>query len=478
MGRLHAPLAFLAGISLLGCAAGPVRPDRPPNFVIIVVDTLRPDHLGLYGYPKETSPNLDRMARDGIVFDRAYSAAPWTYPSTVSLLTGLWPSEHGANDLKVDAETGAMTLAQAEQDWLPRRFAERGYRTAAFHTHRYLHREVSNIHEAFEEFYYPPAEGATAEELDVVGRGHWRWTDRMFLDTLYPPFEDWLTRTAGEPFFAYLHVIDVHGPYQDALVLDEDRATFERGLEDGSIVLPRMDNTEMYRPTDVENPHKSYLYDGHVRSVDAYVGRLSTHLEKLGIAKDTYLVVTSDHGEGFGEHGYWGHGHYVFDDQVRVPLVLLSHREVVRRPHRVRELVSTTGLVPTLAELAGIELPAPLAARGFANLLDERPPARRRSLVVAELQRRPGRQAYMLDPRFKLIRESSDGSERLYDLEADPGEMRPIEDATLAGEALAARRVLSRVGERYRSTLQQRPVRERTLRSEDVEALRALGYVR
>jgi len=477
MRRLRSLLSLPAALFLLGCAASPAGPERPPSFVVVVVDTLRPDHLGLYGYRKDASPNLDRLARDGIVFDRAYSAAPWTYPSTVSLLTGRWPSEHGADDLRVDEATGALALAQAEQDWLPRRFAEHGYRTAAFHTHRYLHRDVSNIHEAFEEFYYPPAEGATAEERDAVARGIWRWTERMFLDTLYPPFETWLTRTAGEPFFAYLHVIDVHGPYRDALVLDEDRAAFERGLEDGSIVLPRMDNVEMYRPTGVENPHKSYLYDGHIRSVDTYLGRLATHLERLGIADDTYLVVTSDHGEGFGEHGYWGHGHYVFDDQVRVPLVLLSHREVVRRPRRVAELVSTVGLVPTLAELAGIELPPPLAARGFADLLGDRPRAPRRSFVVAELRRHVGRQAYMLDPRFKLIRERADGSERLYDLAADPGEMRPIEGAALAGEALAAQRALSRAGEAYRSTLRRRLVREKTLRSEDVEALKALGYL-
>lgn len=464
---------------LLGCREVPRDRSAPrprSNVIVVVVDMLRPDHLGVYGYPKRTSPNLDRMAREGIVFDRAYSGASWTYPSTVSLLTGLFPSEHGADDLSIDAATGALTLVQGPQSWLPRHFAASGYRTVGFHSHRYLERSVSNIYEAFEEYHYPPGE-LPAEGGGPAGSGWQGWNDRMFLDTLYPPFEQWLTENAGRPFFAYLHVIDVHGPYRDALVLEEDREEFERGVSGGSIDLPRMDEVDMYRPTDAASPHKAFLYDGHIGRTDRYLGRLASHLERLGIADATYLVVTSDHGEGFGEHGYWGHGANVFDPQVRVPLLFLGHRDLEGGPRRVAELVSTVGLLPTLAALVGVDLPAPAPSRAFTDLIAGSVGGSWRYFALAEVRRQGGHEAYMLGPRFKLVHESTGGRESFYDLATDPGELRPLDPADLTGEALAEYRTLSRTRSGYRLSLERRPVRETELSEEDLAALRALGYV-
>jgi len=233
-------IALAIAMTLVGCVAEPDEPARPPNFVVVVVDMLRPDHLGLYGYAKNTSPNLDRLGRKGVIFENATSAAPWTLPSTVSLLTGLLPSEHGAGDRKIDEETRAISYPNEAVAWLPERFAQHGYDTVAFHSHPYLLRSVSNIHKAFGEYYFTPDEKSAS---DSAQPGEFHANERMFLDTLYPPVERWLDGRDDRPFFMYIHAIDVHGPYQELRVLDEDRAIVERDLAYHTLAFPKSTTT-------------------------------------------------------------------------------------------------------------------------------------------------------------------------------------------------------------------------------------------
>lgn len=449
---------------------------RKPNFVIFLVDMLRPDHLGVYGYSKNTSPNLDRLAQEGIVFENAYSPAPWTLPSTVSLLTGLLPSEHGATHRTLDEVTQQITFPANPDVWLPRKFTIHGYKTAAFHTHQYLRRDVSNIHKAFEEYYYPP--DRFTERQDFVHGGA-PWTKYMYLDTLYPPCKEWLERNYDQSFLLYIHVLDVHGPYHELHLLQEDRERVRNGLADGSIELQRMKNVDMYAPTDREDPHKSYLYDGHIHWMDAYLQELMETLEDLGVAEDTYVFFTSDHGEEFGEHhDYWGHGRYVYNSQVRVPLVILSHRDVKSSPRRILNHVNTVGLLPTMAELAGIELEEFYGKRGFSRLLDSGEPVKDwRYLSVSETARGDGFDAVMVEPSLKLITNHEHGTRELYDLEEDPWELQPLDPSRWSRTHRAGLRELKALRQALSSSREIQALEGRNLDPEAVEALKALGYL-
>jgi arylsulfatase A-like enzyme len=476
------PLARIAlGFALAAATAiaapGSAKPERRPNFVIFLVDMLRADHLGVYGYPKHTSPHLDELAKRGIVLENAYSAAPWTFPSTVSLLTGLFPSEHGAGDRRIDPETRTITYPANVDAWLPVQFARHGYATVAFHSHAYLRRSVSSIHDAFQEYYYTPQEKEKPQPLRIETPG---LSSNLFLDTLYPPVERWLkTHRRDQPFLMYVHVLDVRGPYPDMALLDEDRPEVERAIAAGKLSFSKRPGLGMYQATDLPGSQKAYLYDGHVHKVDEYLGRLEKTLETLGIADDTYVIVTADHGEGFGEHDFWGHGRTVTNDQVHVPLVFLSHRDVRAKAGRIASHVNTVGLLPTLASLAGIQLEPFFARRGFGELLSARPaPSPWRYVSISDGAYEGRFAAITLDGRYKLITDRKTGAHSFYDLRTDPGEQVALDPARVApalrtrlDELVAQQKAIESAP--ARATSHDRDLDEATERD-----LKAIGYVR
>ena len=473
---LHA-LALAMALAWLTAVPAHASTERRPNFVIFLVDMLRADHLGTYGYPKRTSPHLDRLAQTGIVFERAYSPAPWTFPSTVSLLTGLLASEHGAGERRVDERTRQITFPAEPDVWLPARFASRGYATVAFHSHPYLRRGVSNVHEAFEEFYDsvgdPHGSGASAHWTPHAAR-------HMYLDSLYPLVERWLSAHRDEPFLMYVHVIDVHGPYAVARLLDEDRRQVGHGLASGTLRFQKLPGVGLYPSTDRPGAHKSFLYDGHVLAVDQYLGKLHEQLVALGIADDTYVIFAADHGEGFGEHGdYWGHGRYVYEDQIRVPLAFLSHRSLRRAPRRIASHVNTVGLLPTLAELAGVEVSERLQARGFDELLRAAPASgawRYLSASGASIDDRF--HAITIDGRYKMITDRTNGAREFYDLHEDPGERHPLDRGR--AQAHVRSRLDELIARQAALDASRSPAKAQSLELDgaSVKALEALGYVR
>ncbi len=464
-------LVALLGVVLSSCS----EPHRP-NFVIVVVDTLRPDHLGLYGYNKNTSPNLDRLAEQGIVFDNAFSAAPWTLPSTFSLLTGLLPSEHGATDIVVDETTQGISFPSDPEIWLTGEFQAQGYATVGFHTHPYLHRSVSNIHKAFDEYHYPVSRHVGDQSFAQEGA---TWTEYMYLDTLYPAAEEWLEANSRREFLMYLHAIDVHGPYDEVRLLDEDRDLVETGLADGSIEFKKMENSHLYPLSARDAQHQSYLYDGHIKYMDVYLQRLVDKLEELGIADDTYVVLTSDHGEEFGEHhDYWGHGRYLYNTQVKVPLVMLSHRDLKAAPGRITSHVNTVGLLPTLAKIAGFELETNFDRRSFFQLLlGQEKDEHRRYLSVSETERAKGSDSIMTSGRFKLITDHGIGTQEFYDLLRDPGELRPLDVRDLQGQVKDEYDELVSLQRTLLDSRKARASESIELDSDAVDALRALGYL-
>ena len=364
------------GSPLPGDGSGPAA--RRPNVVVVLVDTLRADHLGLHGYERDTSPELDRWAAGAVVFDRAYAPCSWTRPSVVTLFSGLDPIGHGVED-RLDVIPPGLPLL-AEQ------LKAQGYATFAAVTNPNVLPQWG-FGRGFDVF----------ADLDSAGHG-----------TRAVGVMDWvearLDELAGsEPFFLYLHLLDPHGPYDPPPPFDE---RFPR-----SPLLP---------------PERSIgRYDGEIAHVDEQFGRLLRLLEARGLAEDSLTLFLADHGEELFDHGAMGHGYSLFEEVVRIPLVIRfpgGEHGGTRVPARA----SLADVLPTTLGVLGAPVPEGLDGRDLTELLAEREPAwSGRGLALSLRTTGPDShlvRGWIEGPLKYLRRSRPTALESLYDLDADPGE--------------------------------------------------------
>jgi len=330
-------LLALAGLGLLA-PAGPGRAAEaaragggPPveRILLVTIDTLRADHVGAAGGPVET-PHLDRIAREGILVSQAVTPTPSTGPAHASLFTGLHPWRHGALRNAVSMDPRIPTLAD--------RLRARGLATAGFVSSYILHRRFG-FHQGFDTYVFEPTE-------PYSWRGQRRETFWTRGEHTTDAAMEWLTKHGDRPFFVWVHYFDPHTPY----------------LPPPGFAPPPDDPVSLEGkrvPAEVEGPGELAAliraYRGEVAYADAQVGMLVERLELLGLLDRTAVVVTSDHGEALGDHGILQHGVNVYDELVRVPLL-------VRAPGLPagRELAGPAqleDLVPTLLALAGAPIP-------------------------------------------------------------------------------------------------------------------------
>lgn len=310
-----------------------------PNVVYVVMDTLRRDRLGCYGYGRGTSPRLDAFARDGLLFNDAYTTSSWTWPSTASLLTGLLPDSHGVKSSK------ACTLSQRIET-LAEALQARGYTTAAFSGNPIVEPDRF-FDQGFETF-----------EVEVP--------EFRMSDVVVPPALEWLEVHAPVRFFLYLHLVDPHAPHSP----HPDEA------ERMALPLPPPDWPEAgFRgilrrdtPSEAVKTYASALYDASVATGDRWFGEVLDKLDELGLSESTIVVFTSDHGEEVFDHGFRGHGHDVWAELVRSPLVMRGPGI----PRGTRSGVVSNRFVPTtIASLVGANLEIPGLR---VHLVDDRPP--------------------------------------------------------------------------------------------------------
>jgi len=305
--------AFALLLSLLACRGKEPAPP-PRHLVLVTIDTLRADRLSCYGNRDVATPHLDRIATEGALARDASVHAPLTRPSHVSILTGLYPAEHGIRDnVSPPLSEKIPTLAQVLQS--------AGYRTAAFVSSIVLSSQ-SGLSRGFETY---------ADSFEISEN------DARFLNTIQrrgdgPTQEaiEWITANRGERFFLWLHLYDPHDPYEPP----EPYASRYRGRE----------------------------YDGEVAWSDELMGRLDDALSKLGLKETTLLVVTSDHGEGLGEHGETHHGFFLYESTLRVPLLLRGPG--VRPGLRLEGTARSVDLLPTALDFLGVVAPAGQAFSG------------------------------------------------------------------------------------------------------------------
>jgi arylsulfatase A-like enzyme len=330
-------MAASGWLVLLVCVAAGCRRTTPPNIILYVVDTLRADALGCYGNPSVQTPTMDRLAREGIRFARAYADASWTRASMGTLFTGEYPNTHGAVG-RADALRRGITT-------LPMQLRARGYRTAAIIANPNIG-STFGFAEGFTDFvelYNSHPEHTLVMPAELLATA----------DRVVDAASAWLQAHPAGPFFLLVFSVDPHAPYTPPAPYDNMYDPTYRGKVDGSLQSLFELAVREKVPDESDIRHLRALYHGEVTFNDMQLGRLLGELDRARLSENTVVIVTSDHGEEFYEHGGRDHGHTLFEEVIRVPLIIRWPGRIPRGTV-VPEAVQLADLYPTLLRLAGV----------------------------------------------------------------------------------------------------------------------------
>ena len=446
------------------------RTRRRPNVVLVSIDTLRADHVGAYGYDRATTPALDALAKDSALFLNTYASSPWTLPSHASMLTGLEAVHHRVRyeDERLDAKQA--TLADA--------LRSAGYFCGATTGGGFL----SPV--------YGFSKGFSSYGMGQGDIGGPRLAEAAAREAL-----PWLQANADREFFLFVHTYQVHSPYFSP-------PPYDTMFTDPSPKWKKFDTVgdlgglfSFYKPlSEADRRNVIGLYDGEVRCADeALIGPLIAELKRLRLYDDTLIVVLSDHGEEFYEHGSWGHSHNIYDESLRVPLVVKLPKSL-HAGARLAPVVRLTDILPTILDLAGVPFDAAaFDGRSLGPVLEGRETADRPVTAdIAEnvlsfrtpfrLALSSGRDKIILNDAFKPealaafpAPPPASPPVELYDLAKDPAEK-----TNLARDASKARpaRELVQAAAGLAKVLQPRDAAKTRMTKELEDQLRALGYIR
>jgi choline-sulfatase len=403
---------------------------QKPNVLLITLDTTRADHLGAYGYGDVETPNIDALARRGVLFAQAMSPAPLTLPAHSSIMTGTYPTYHG---VRVNGNT-ALGPAQTT---IAETLSKRGYATGAWVAAFVLDGRWG-LNQGFD-LYDDRFDLGKYKHLDL---GTVQRPANEVVDAALP----WLEAHKQGPFFAWVHLYDPHTPYEPP---EPFRSKYERrGLRG--------------------------LYDGEIAFTDQQVGRVLSWLKASGLESRTVVVVMGDHGEALGSHGEASHGYFVYDYALHVPFLLATPFDALRGI-RVDAQVSSVDVLPTLFELLGIDVPARVHGRSLLPVMLD--PARDSGAYAYGESMTPNLQFgwsslhALRSNRYKLIKAPSP---ELYDLAADPGEATNV----IARYPAVVEDLTRRLDRLMVETGKEAPEPEAAdLDKETLERLAALGYV-
>ena len=458
-GRRLAAAALLAAATVSGCAEEPHAPPPFDHLLMISIDTLRADFLGCYGHPYVQTPHIDRLAREGLLFEQHVSVAPETLPSHMSLMTGNYPRTHGTPRNRF--------IVRDENVMFAERLRGRGFDTAAFIAALPLSHHF-NFDQGFDHFDEPPR---------LPGRRNARAVTDAALE--------WLRAGEFGPSFVFVHYFDVHAPYENGEPYD---SMYRQGASDAR--RPR--TGEVARALRQGSPEAQALtatsrayYAGGVSFVDEQIGRLLEGLRELDLLDRTLIVVTSDHGESMDVHPleYWNHGLSVFDEALRTPLIL-RFPGAWNGGTRIGHLVANIDVMPTLLELLDLPLPPGIEGRSFLSLLQGgSDPVREAVFVEATKPAVPAfeegtkwtnerKMRGIRTASWKLVYLPSAERYQLYDVGSDPDETNDL------AQSAPDQRLLEELRERLEAWAGDsvQPTVPATLDAQVREQLRALGY--
>lgn len=401
-----------------------------PNILLLIWDTVRRANVSLYGYRRETTPELTRMAADGFTFERAFSPSPWTLPAHASMFTGRLPDELSA-DWNVALDDTHSTVAEL--------LAGAGYATAGFVANRDYGTFQHGLNRGFQHY----EDYAVSFGEVVLSSGLLQWivenqqlrtlvgTDDLVAfkraETVVDDFLDWFDGSDGGEFFAFLNLFDAHDPY---LPPDEWYRKFGVTRPNRLSYLRRIGHD--HRPTAAELEDEMAAYDGALAYMDAQLGRLRRELEARGILDETIIIVASDHGEEFGEHQLVFHGHSLYATQLWVPMVIVVPNAV--GPRRIAPPATLRDIASTILDFADVEAPPGVHGTSLARFWEDPDPAVD-DIIDGQLRQLPpgghGLPAAEGDMRSTLRWPihtifNPGGGVEIYDLQVDPFALQDV----------------------------------------------------
>lgn len=394
-------LVLFIALLPVGCEMEPDLDPKRPDLILITIDTLRADHLDLHGYARPTAPNLEKLGRTGIVFEHAVASAPWTLPSMASIHTGLLPSEHGAVDSGTPIHPHHPTLAT--------RLKEHGYETHAVVSHVFVGSKFGFARgfDAFNERHLQGHDGSSSAQLTKAA------------------LEQFGSRGDG-PAFLWVHYFDPHYSYERHP--EYEFATGPKGRFGDAVVFLSPEGTEYLNASPDEAQYMLDVYDEEIAHTDHHVASLIDGVREASRGRPTVFVVTADHGEAFHEHGRLGHGKDVYDEMVRVPLIIGGDVPAGMSGRSTPHPVETASIASTLLILAGIDTHGFNGSDLLATARGEASPP----YVFSEgsyARAHDQRKVSVDDGRWKLIVHQDEDRRELYDRQSDPGENENLIDA-------------------------------------------------
>jgi arylsulfatase A-like enzyme len=456
--------------------------DRP-SFLVVVVDTLRADHLGCYGYVRPTTPALDRLASEGALFERAFSQSSWTKPATASLFTGRFPLQH-------QALYERSRLPEAETT-IPEYLRPRAYRTAVLSANPWVTPEygfdqgVDDFVSVYDERFTRVTLFMTVlKRISQLVDGKLRLYNKvkyLVLGELSTTARDvrlvdaavaWLGAHGARPFFLYLHMMSPHHPYDppkpfDRFVPDPGHAPVKN--------YPRKSYEFFAHGDPLPEPELADMlarYDGDILHADTEIARLLEALDRQGLAQTTIVLVTADHGEEFYDHGNWGHGQSLYNELIRVPLIVRAPGRIPPGTRTARPVMHVD-VVPTLLSLAGAPHPPslPVIAENLLDVVAGKVGAPDRP-IVSELLYRAAQGEIVVsgDRKLLAVRQNDELIQQVFDLAYDFAERTPITSQAEIEPLDRLRVDTRRALERARSAAQDATT------DTNLDHLRDLGY--
>ncbi len=460
-----------------------VQRKKIKRVVLVTIDTLRADHLGYMGYPRDTSPFLDRLAHEGVLFKNAFTVIPYTAPSHASIFTSLYPMQHNVIDNRSEFDKKKfVTMAEY--------LKEHGYETAAFVSVVLL---TQLFHQGFD--HMEPAVDqpfSTRKDAAAVVTGAIDWMSK---------------RPSGDAFFLWIHLFDPHTPYAKEIEYKESPRDALKGKDRlGDFWI----NTQGIEPDLFKDDKKESIwntmnmYDGEIQFVDSQIRRLYEFMEGKGFNDRSLWIVTSDHGEGLSSHFFFGHHARVYDEELRAPIILLNPGD--RNRVVIDDLVENIDILPTLAELVGLSLnksAVPIEGRSLVPIIKGKRKKHRdyifseggesdkvhcekatnqlaSTLPLSSLILRcadGGNKFSLRDQDYKYIH-NPEGQDEFYNLRDDPRELRNL-GSTNSRKKDHMKKLLSDFVERMGKKQPVKTESEKRVDDKDElqeETLRSLGY--
>ena len=457
------PLLHGCGTNTIEAPSSAAKPD----IILISIDSLRPDHIGCYGYKRDTTPYIDQLAAEGVRFNNAMSTTSWTLPAHAALFTGLYDSAHGLVDKALKLADAHVTLAEV--------FRDAGYQTSGFYGGPFLH-PTFGLHQGFMSYYSCMTTTADDADINAIrGSSHVASHHDITGPRTLERFGNWLATADDRPMFVFLHMWDVHYDYiPPKHYVDRFDPDYQGSVRAENFMWNQSITRDM-PARDLE--HVIALYDGEIRFTDDILKQILDKLDEAGRFERALIVVTADHGEEFFEHGGKGHMRTLFDELVRVPLIVrwpgqLSAGQVIS------DQVCLIDVMPTLLSLAGVSPPRQIQGRDLSPLLHgtNLPPVP--ALLELYFGKREA-QALRTNEYKAYVHNRVPG---FYDLSLDPGELH--NRAVVAGQfnpkfQEAMTRIRSLIGQNQVVNEQGglKAVRPSGLSEQMIQQLKSLGYI-